>query len=124
MIEIPVNPPAGVEPHPTGMAGLASARSIVFPVSRRYLLGMLRPDLPAPKWSNVQMSAETAALVNGEIASAAREYVLHHPDDNPFEGIGSRRDLSRKASAAVAQVPGTPDPDPGESGNQPIPAKE
>lgn len=75
----------GVKTDPFGI-GIATADEFWFPVSRRCALGMASFPIPSPELS-LEPSRRRATEINQLLANSAWEWIFHHPDDNPLDGV-------------------------------------
>ena len=76
-------------------AGVMNARSIIYVLDRHRVLVMKRPDLATEEGLGT-LSPEAASTINRTVASAARRWIFHHPDDEPLK------------RATYVSVPGSP----------------
>lgn len=96
----PVSLLVGPEHPPFFGVGIANAELFLVPMSRRIaitiqprhrLLDAGFPDEDVADFT-APVSTKTAMSINQETAARARQYIYHHPDDKPLEGLWIRED--------------------------------
>jgi hypothetical protein len=75
----------GVNDDPFGI-GVATADEFWFAVNRRCALGLSAIPIPAPEL-RLAPNRTLAININQLLANGAWDWIFHHPDDNPLDGV-------------------------------------